>query len=91
MEQPMWMKDPAVKDIAPEKLQFLQSLFSETKGLSKKEMIPFLMKVMKQAKEKNIRFENAELQLLINTIKKYSSEEELETIQKMMSAKPPHH
>lgn len=87
MEKPNWREDPAIANISKEKLDFLQSLVVESKGMSQKEMIPFLMSVMKKAKGQHITFEQGELALLIQTIKKYSTEEEQSTIEKMLSAK----
>jgi len=87
MEHPKWMDDPAVAHIDPEKLEFLQALVFESKGLSQKEMFPFLMSIMKRAKTKNITFQENEINLLIQTIKKYSSEEEISTIEKMLAVK----
>lgn len=86
MEHPKWMDDPAVAHISPEKLEFLQALVFESKGLSQKEMFPFLMSVMKRAKAGNITFQESEINLMIQTIKKYSSEKELSTIEKMLAA-----
>lgn len=87
MEQPKWMNDPAIADISPEKLEFLQTLVFESKGLSQKEMFPFLMSVMKKAKEQNIQFKENEMNLLIQIIKNHSSKEEISTIEKMLAAK----
>lgn len=87
MERPKWMEDPAVAGISSEKLAFLQALVVESKGLSQKEMFPFLMSVMKKAKEQNLQFKENEMNLLIQTIKKYSSKEEIETIEKMVAAR----
>lgn len=86
MEHPKWMDDPAVSHISSEKLEFLQTLVFESKGLSQKEMFPFLMSVMKRAKAGNITFQESEINLMIQTIKKYSSEKELSTIEKMLAA-----
>lgn len=87
MEHPKWMDDPAVAHVSAEKLEFLQTLVFESKGLSQKEMFPFLMSVMKKAKEQKIQFKENEMNLLIQTIKKYSSEQEVATIEKMLAAK----
>lgn len=87
MERPLWMNDPAVAHISPEKMEFLQTLVVESNGKSQKEMFSFLMTVMKKAKEQKIQFKDNEINLLIQTIKKYSSEEELSTIEKMLAAK----
>ena len=87
MEHPKWMVDPAVAHISAEKLDFLQKLVFESKGLSQNDMFPFLMSVMKKAKEQKIQFKENEMNLLIQTIKKYSSEQEVATIEKMLAAK----
>lgn len=87
MERPIWMNDPAVAHVSPEKMEFLQALVVESNGKSQKEMFSFLMTVMKKAKEQKIQFKDNEINLLIQTIKKYSSEEELSTIEKMLAAK----
>ena len=51
-----WMNDPSLQEIAPYKLQFLQALIFESASLSREQMMPFLMAVMKRGKEKNINF-----------------------------------
>ena len=50
-----WMNDPSLQEIAPYKLQFLQALIFESASLSREQMMPFLMAVMKRGKEKNIQ------------------------------------
>ena len=47
-----WMNDPSLQEIAPYKLQFLQALIFESASLSREQMMPFLMAVMKRGKEK---------------------------------------
>ena len=45
-----WMNDPSLQEIAPYKLQFLQALIFESASLSREQMMPFLMAVMKRGK-----------------------------------------
>ena len=40
---PAWMQEASVKDIPRKKLEFLQKLVFESKSLSQKELLPFLM------------------------------------------------
>ena len=75
-----WMEDESVKNIDQIKLQFIQELYNETKGKSQKELMAYIMPMMKKAKKENLTFTPEEMQLAINAIKKYSSREELEQI-----------
>lgn len=87
MEKPAWMNDPQVAGIEEQKLQFLQSLVFETQGKSQKELFSFLMTVAKMGKESNISFSDAEIHTIIDTLKKYSTPEELEKINKVLALK----
>ena len=80
-----WMNDPSLQEIAPYKLQFLQALIFESASLSKEQMMPFLMAVMKRGKEKNINFTDQEFQSIVNVLKRHASPEELAKMEKLMS------
>ena len=80
-----WMNDPSLQRIANYKLQFLQALIFESTSLSKEQMMPFLMAVMKRGKEKNINFTDQEFQSIVNVLKKHASPEELAKMEKLMS------
>ncbi|MBQ6807386.1 MAG: hypothetical protein IJO97_08155 [Lachnospiraceae bacterium] len=80
-----WLDDPAVAHIDKSKLDFLQMLVFESNGLSQKEMLPFLMAVAKRGKENNISFTEEEMNAIIDTLKKYSTPEDLEKMNKMIS------
>lgn len=80
-----WMTDPALKDIDPFKLQFLQSLIFESASLRKEQMMPFLMAVMKRGKENNISFTDQEVQSIVDVLKKHASPQELAKMEKLMS------
>ncbi|MBO5207853.1 MAG: hypothetical protein J6B68_00760 [Lachnospiraceae bacterium] len=80
-----WLDDPAVAHIDKSKLDFLQMLVFESNGLSKEQMLPFLMAVAKRSKENKISFTEEEIETIIETLKKYSSPEDLEKMNKMIS------
>ncbi len=82
---PAWMQDPLVKDIPADKLKFLSQLFVEGKGKSQKEMMAFFLPMMKKAKAENLSFTQAEIAACIQAIKKHSTPEELNQIDKLMA------
>ncbi len=90
-EEPKWMSDPLVSNIDKEKLSFLQSVVFETRGKSQKELLPYIMNIVKQGKAKNISFSNDEMSAIMAAIKKNSTPEELAQINKFMAMhkKPP--
>jgi predicted metalloprotease len=79
------MSDPAVADIDRSKLEFLQALVFESQSLSKEQMLPFLMSVAKKGSDKHISFTNAEVETIIEVIKKYSTPEEIKKTEKMVT------
>ena len=52
--RPAWMADPLVKDIPEQKLQFVEQLFAKGHGKSQKEMMAYLMPMMKKADRKSV-------------------------------------
>ncbi|MGN0167184.1 MAG: hypothetical protein ACI4AB_04010 [Acetatifactor sp.] len=81
---PAWMTDPLVKDIPEKKLRFLGQMFADGQGKNQKEMMAFLMPMMKKAKQENLTFTPQEMSAAIAAIKKHSSEEELKQIDKIL-------
>lgn len=84
-EKQKWMSDPLVADIAPEKLDFLQTIVFESRGKSQKEMLPFLMQVLKKGKASQLSFSEEEMSAILTAIKNNSTPEELEQINKFMA------
>lgn len=84
-EKPKWMSDPLVSSIDSGKLDFLQSIVFETRGKSQKELIPFLMNVMKKGKASKISFSDDEMSAIMAAIKNNSTSEELEQIDKFVA------
>ena len=82
--RPQWMSDPLVKEIPEKKLEFLGEMFAEGHGKSQKEMMAFLMPMMKKARAENLTFTPQEMNAAIAAIKKHSSEEEFKQIDKIL-------
>ena len=80
-----WLDDPDVAHIERGKLDFLQMLVFESKGLTKEQMLPFLMAVAKRGQENNVSFTDDEINIIVKTIKKYASPEECEKMDKMVN------
>ncbi|MCH5262226.1 MAG: hypothetical protein J1F42_04880 [Lachnospiraceae bacterium] len=78
-----WMDDPAVAHIDSAKLDFLQSLVFESQSLTKEQMLPFLMSVAKKGMDSHITFSSEEVETITSTIRKYSTPEELDKIDKL--------
>lgn len=83
--EPAWMSDSLVKDIPRKKLEFLGQMFAEGQGKSQKEMMAFMMPMMKKAKQENLTFTPQEMSAAIAAIKKYSSADELKQIDKILA------
>lgn len=83
-KKPAWMQDDLVKNIPQKKLDFLEKMFAEGHGKSQKEMMAMLLPMMKKAKQENLTFTAQEMNAAIAAIKKHSSEEELQQINKIL-------
>lgn len=83
-ERPVWMTDPLVKDIPEKKLKFVEQLFAKGRGKNQKEMMAYLMPMMKKAKAENLTFTPQEMNAAIAAIRKHSTQEELSQIDKIL-------
>lgn len=79
-----WMNDPALAEIDRTKLEFLQALVFESRGLQKEQMLPFLMAVAKRGQADHITFSDEEIGAIVEVIKKESTPEDAAVIDKMM-------
>lgn len=79
-----WMNDPALAGIDRAKLEFLQALVFESRGLQKAQMLPFLMAVAKRGQADHITFSDEEIDTIVEVIKKESSPEDAAVIDNMM-------
>jgi len=85
--RPEWMNDPLVKDIPQKKLDFLGKMFVESKGKNQKQMMGYLMPIMKKAKAEKLTFSQDEINACIQAIKNHSTQEELEKIDNILKNK----
>ena len=83
--RPTWMDDELVKEISPQKLDFLGRMFAEGHGKSQKEMMAFIMPMLKKAKQENLTFTPQEMNAAIAAIRKHSSQEELQKIDQILA------
>mgnify|MGYP007029501641 CR=1 FL=1 len=81
---PPWMEDSLVQSIPKEKLRVLEQMFLEGQGKSQKELMSFLLPMMKKAKQENLTFTPQEIQAAISAIGKYSTIEENRKIDKIL-------
>lgn len=81
---PPWMEDSLVQSIPKEKLRFLEQMFLEGQGKSQKELMSFLLPMMKKARQENLTFTPQEIQAAISAIRKYSTIEENQKIDKIL-------
>ncbi len=81
---PAWMQEPSVQNIPREKLDFLQKLVFESKSLSQKELLPFLMALAQRSKAEKINFSPEEMDAIIEAIKKYSTADEITKMNQIM-------
>lgn len=77
MSESSWMQDPSLADIDAKKLDFMQKMFLESRNLSQKELVPFLMALAMRSRKENIRFTDDETNRIIAVLKKYSTPDEL--------------
>jgi hypothetical protein len=84
-EHPEWMDDELVKNIPAEKLNFLSRLFAGSQGKSQKEMMMYLMPLIKQAKKDNLTLTPEEMNAAVAAIKKHSTAQELEKINNILN------
>lgn len=82
--RPEWMNDELVRSIDPRKLEFLGRLFAEGHGKSQKDMMSYMMPMMKKAKQENLTFTPQEMTAAINAIKKHSTPDELTQIDNIL-------
>lgn len=82
--RPAWMNDESLKDIAPEKLDFLEKMYQNGHGKNQKELMAFMMPLLKQAKEQHLIFTPQEMNAAIAAIKRHSTREELAQMDKIL-------
>lgn len=74
----------ALGNLSPEKLEFLMNFAGAQKPTEMKDMAPFLLRAMTNAKKSNIQFTPNETDLLIQILKQNMSPEEAAKADKMI-------
>ena len=85
MTNKTWMTDQRLHQIDPHKLDFLQKLVFEMQELSDQDKLPFLMALATSTKKHPVNFSKEEIELLISVLKEYSSEEEMQKMNKVLA------
>lgn len=82
---PSIFNNPAFSGMSPEKLQFLLAFAGKDKPKNMKDVMPFLLSNMKQAKEQNLDFTKPEVQIICELLCKDLPPAEQEKAKKIMS------
>lgn len=83
-----WMKDPALKDIDRAKLDFLDKMFIQSTKIDRsnqKEMMAFLLSLSKLSRDNDISFKKEEVEQIFNVLKRYSTSDDIDKMQKIAS------
>lgn len=81
----IFLNNPTLKGMSPEKLQFILSFAQKEKPTSMKDAMPFLIANMNLAKKQNINFSRPEVQLIAEILCKDLPPEEQERVRKLLS------
>lgn len=79
-----WMQDNELSNISKDKLSLIHSFLTDTGRMNQKEMMMFIMNVIKKCKEQNITFSKDEMNQILSVVKKHATLEELNKIEKIM-------
>lgn len=88
-----WMNDPELKNIDRAKLDFLDKMFVQSTSINKsgtpqerqKKMMAFLLSLNSLSRENNITFQKEEVSLIFSVLKKYSTSDDIDKMQKISS------
>lgn len=91
-----WMNDPELQNIDRTKLDFLDKMFvqgasinsSGTQQERQKKMMAFLLSLGKLSRENNISFQKEEVELIFSVLKKYSTSDDIDKMQKLSQTFP---
>ena len=79
-----WMQDNELSNISKEKLMLINSFLTDTSRMSQKEMMMFIMNVVKKCKEQNIQFSKEEMEQIMAVVRKHATPDEIAKIDKVM-------
>lgn len=79
-----WMQDDELSNISKDKLLLINSFLTDTSRMSQKEMMMFIMNIMKKCKEQNITFSKEEMTQIMAVVRKHATPDEIAKIDKVM-------
>ena len=82
---PNFLDNPAFANLSPEKMQFLLSFAQKEKPVNMKDVMPFLLSNMRQAKKNNINFTKPEVELICELLAKDLLPTEQARVRQLMS------
>lgn len=74
MDPSILLNNPQLKNVSPEKLQFLMEMANKEKGVSTKDMVAALMATSSMAKNKGVGFNSSETDLIVEVLKQNMNE-----------------
>lgn len=77
--------NPAFSGMSQEKLQFLMSFSQKDKPTNMKDIMPFLMANMRQAKDQKLDFTKPEIQIICELLCRDLPKEEQDRVKKVMA------
>lgn len=88
-----WMNDPELRNIDRAKLDFLNKMFVQSTSINnsgsqqerQKKMMAFLLSLSKLSRENNITFQKEEVELIFSVLKKHSTSDDIDKMQKISS------
>lgn len=84
MEQDIWKNIKLPENMSKEKIDFLTQAIEGSQNLKKQELLPYLTRLMRISKEKQLTFTDAEIQFIIAAIRSSSSPEQNKYIDQLM-------
>ena len=78
------MQDEELSNISKDKLMLINSFLTDTSRMSQKEMMMFIMNVIKKCKEQNIQFSKEEMEQIMAVVRKHATPDEIAKIDKVM-------
>ena len=79
-----WMQDDELSNISKEKLLLINSFLTDTGKMNQKEMMMFIMNLIKKCKQQNIQFSKEEMEQILAVVKKHATPDELVKIDKIL-------
>lgn len=84
MEQDIWKNIKLPENMSKEKIDFLTDAVEGSRNLKKQELLPYLTRLMRISKEKQLTFTDGEIQFIIAAIRSSSSPEQNQYIDQLI-------